>query len=344
MPDSRILLLLCSTLLAAGAHAAGIDRVEPPNWWLGFDHEELQLLVHGEDIGSFRANVDHPGVSISRSVSVESPNYLFVYLELAAHAEPGDVELVFERSDERLTHVYRLEPRHPDPERTRGFTAADTIYLITPDRFRNADPGNDAVEGYADLPARDEPYGRHGGDLAGIEASLDYVADMGFTAIWLNPVLENAMPEASYHGYATTDFYRVDPRYGSNEDYRAMVDAARERGVGVIMDQIANHAGSRHWWMADLPSRDWINFEANYVQTSHARTTNQDPYASNWDRERHAGGWFAETMPDLNQRNPLLADYLIQNSIWWVEYLGLAGIRQDTYPYPDKHFMSEWSR
>ncbi len=344
MPDIRIVLLVCSTLLAGGAGAADIERIEPPNWWLGFDHEELQLLVYGDGIGGFRASVDHPGISISRSVSVDSPNYLFVYLELDADAQAGDVDLVFERDDTRLTHTYRLEPRNPDPERTRGFTAADTIYLITPDRFRNADPDNDAVDGYGDLPARDEPYGRHGGDLAGIAASLDYVADMGFTAIWLNPVLENAMPEASYHGYATTDFYRVDPRFGSNADYRAMTDAARERGIGVIMDQIANHAGSRHWWMADLPSGDWINFDASYVPTSHARTTHQDPYASDYDRELHASGWFVATMPDLNQRNPLLADYLIQNSIWWIEYLGLAGIRQDTYPYPDKHFMSEWSR
>ena len=341
--DIRGFLLLGAMLLAAAA-AADIERVEPPNWWLGFAHTELQLLVYGENIGRFRAIVDHPGVRIKRRVSVDSPNYLFVYLELDADTEPGDVELVFTHGDTRLTHRYRLDRRHPDPERTRGFSAADTIYLITPDRFRNGDPDNDAVEGFADPPARGEAYGRHGGDLAGIAASLDYVAGMGFTAIWLNPVLENAMPEASYHGYATTDFYRVDPRFGSNEDYRALADAARARGIGLIMDQIANHAGSRHWWLSDLPSGDWINFAANYVQTSHARTTHQDPYASDYDRRRHTGGWFSRTMPDLNQQNPLLADYLIQNSIWWLEYLGLAGIRQDTYPYADKHFMSEWSR
>ncbi|MDX1515509.1 MAG: alpha-amylase family glycosyl hydrolase, partial [Woeseiaceae bacterium] len=229
--------------------------------------------------------------------------------------------------------------RHVD-----GFGSEDVIYLITPDRFANGDPSNDAVAGYGDPPDRSDPYGRHGGDLAGVAEHLDYVADMGFTAIWLNPVLENAMPEASYHGYATTDFYRVDPRFGSNEDYRALVSEARNKGLGVIMDMIANHIGVEHWWMADPPTSDWINFGGEFRPTSHARTTNQDPYASEFDKTAFADGWFVEAMPDLNQQNPLLADYLIQNAIWWTEYLGLAGIRQDTYPYPDKHFMTEWTR
>ena len=322
----------------------GIERVEPPTWWLGFEHAELQLLVQGPDIGRYRAEVDHPGVSVARTVGVESPNYLFVYLELSEDARPGEFDIVLADGNDTRAIRYRLEERNPDPEQTRGFSSADVIYLITPDRFANGDPDNDAVDGYADLPDRSEPYGRHGGDLAGIESNLDYLADMGFTALWLNPVLENAMPEASYHGYAITDFYKVDPRYGSNADYRRLADAARSRGIGLIMDQIENHAGSEHWWMADLPAKDWINFDTRYVPTNHARTTNQDPYASRYDIELHAGGWFAPTMPDLNQRNPLLADYLIQNSIWWIEYLGLAGIRQDTYPYPDKHYMAEWTR
>ncbi len=322
----------------------GIERVEPPSWWLGFEHAELQLLVYGPDIGRYRAAVDYPGVSVARTIGVESPNYLFVYLELTDEARPGEFDIEFDDGSTQRTYRYGLEQRSADPERTRGFSAADVIYLITPDRFANGDPGNDTVDGYADLPDRSEAYGRHGGDLAGIESNLDYVADMGFTALWLNPVLENAMPEASYHGYAITDFYKVDPRYGGNADYLRLADAARERGIGLIMDQIENHAGSGHWWLDDLPASDWINFDNRYAPTNHARTTNQDPYASGYDKEQHASGWFAPTMPDLNQRNPLLADYLIQNSIWWIEYLGLAGIRQDTYPYPDKHYMAEWTR
>jgi len=322
----------------------GVERVEPPSWWLGFEHPELQLLVHGPDIGRYRAAVDHPGVRVARTISVESPNYLFVYLELTDEARPGEFDIVFDDGRSTRTHRYALEQRSTDLERTRGFSAADVIYLITPDRFANGDSGNDAVDGYADLPDRSEAYGRHGGDLAGIESNLDYIADMGFTALWLNPVLENAMPEASYHGYAITDFYKVDPRYGSNADYLRLADAARTKGIGLIMDQIENHAGSGHWWFDDLPTSDWVNFDNRYVPTNHARTTNQDPYASEFDTEQHAAGWFAPTMPDLNQRNPLLADYLIQNSIWWIEYLGLKGIRQDTYPYPDKHYMAEWTR
>ena len=200
------------------------------------------------------------------------------------------------------------------------------------------------MDGYDDEADRDEAYGRHGGDIAGIRQHLDYMANMGFTQLWINPLLENAMEKWSYHGYAITDFYKVDPRFGSNEDYRDFVAAARAQGIGVIMDMVANHSGSGHWWMDDLPTETWLNVPESRSKSTHARTTNQDPYASEYDRAGHADGWFADTMPDLNQRDALFADYLVQNAIWWVEYLGLSGIRQDTYPYSDKHFMAEWTR
>ena len=343
--------ILCAAVLPALAACASDDpaavagdrigRVEPPFWWTGFAHTELQLLVRGDDIAGYEPTVDSPGIRVSRVVRGDSPNYLFVYLELSRSAVPGSFDLVFADGDDRIARTYELR------ERTAGrvgtYDASDVIYLITPDRFANGDPGNDSVEGYADEPDRGDDYGRHGGDLEGVRRHLDYVADLGFTQIWLNPVLENAMEESSYHGYATTDFYKVDPRFGSNESYAAFVDEARDKGIGVIMDMIANHAGSDHWWMADLPTRTWINVPETRAKSTHARTTHQDPYASEYDKAAHADGWFADTMPDLNQRDPLLADYLIQNSIWWVEYLGLSGIRQDTYPYPDKHFMAEWS-
>ncbi len=326
------------------AHGAEIERLEPPFWWQGFEHRELQLLVYGPDIGSTRPSIDYPGVRISRVVSVESPNYLFVYLDIDADAEPGGFPIRFESASGRVTHTFELRERAQGAAAIEGFDSSDVVYLVTPDRYANGDPSNDHIEAMGDVLDRDEPYGRHGGDIAGIREHLDYIADMGFTSIWLNPVLENKMPEASYHGYATTDYYKVDPRYGTNEDYKALVDEAREKGLGVIMDMIANHVGTGHWWMDDLPTQDWLNYQGDFRITSHARTTNQDPYGSASDRVLHAGGWFADAMPDLNQRNPLLADYLVQNSIWWVEYLGLHGIRQDTYPYPDKHFMAEWTR
>ena len=329
---------------ACSAETASLDRVEPPFWWQGFEHQELQLLVHGDNIGDLTPSVDYSGVSVTRVERVKSNNYLFVYLQIDADAEAGTFDIEFNGGSETLIHNYELRAKNPDPAHAKGFTSADSIYLITPDRFVNGDPANDTVDGYEDTLNRDAEYGRHGGDIAGISSRLDYIGDLGFTAIWVNPVLENAMPRWSYHGYATTDYYTVDPRFGSNEDYRLMVATAKRNGIGVIMDIIANHIGGEHWWMVDLPTDDWLNFQGAPSITTHARTTNQDPYASEYDKRGHADGWFTDDMPDLNQRNPLLADYLIQNSIWWVEYLGLAGIRQDTYPYPDKHFMSEWTR
>lgn len=335
--------LLC-TGLTAGAHAQEVERIEPPFWWTGFEHRELQLMLHGNNISLLTPAVDHAGVSINRVVRVESPNYLFVYLDIEPDAEPGTFDIVFSEGDYTLTRTYELRQKSTDPEHAKGFSSADAIYLIMPDRFANGDPDNDEFYFLDDKLDRSDPYGRHGGDLKGIENHLDYIEEMGFTSVWLNPVLENAMPVASYHGYATTDYYSVDPRLGTNEQFRELTATMRARGIGMIMDQVMNHIGSGHWWMDDLPTSDWLNFQDDPVMTEHRRTTNMDPYASEFDRKVHADGWFVESMPDLNQRNPLLADYLIQTSIWWVEYLGLQGIRMDTWPYPDKQFMSEWSR
>ncbi len=324
--------------------AADIDRIDPPSWWTGFADGKLQLMVYGKDIAGFDPSLDAPGIAIDRVVRGDSPNYLFVYLEIGAGTRAGTVEISFARDDESLSYEYELRARLRDPHEMRSLSAADAIYLITPDRFANGDPSNDTVAGYADALVRKEPFGRHGGDLAGIRAHLDYIASMGFTQVWLNPVLENAMPEASYHGYATTDYYRVDPRFGSNADYLELADAARARGLGLIMDMIVNHIGSGHPWVADPPTKDWLHAPDEIRITTHARTTHQDPYASEYDRRAFTDGWFVESMPDLNQQDPLLADYLVQNALWWIEFLGLAGIRQDTWPYSDKEFLADWSR
>jgi glycosidase len=334
-------LLLCP--LAASAEPADIRRVEPPNWWVGFRETSLQLQVYGTGISRYQPTVDHPGVSIRRVERVRNPNYLFVYLDIAPDTEPGTFELRFAGDGVTLGHPYRLLAKNPDPAHTRAYDASDTIYLITPDRFVNGDPSNDTLEGLGDPADRSDPNGRHGGDIQGIADRLEYIASLGFTAIWLNPLLENRMAEVSYHGYSTTDFYRVDPRFGNNESYQALVRQARAMGIDVIMDMIVNHIGSGHWWMDDLPTDDWLNFQDEPVFTSHEHITEQDPYASEHDRRRYSDGWFVDTMPDLNQRNSLLADYLTQNALWWIEYLGLAGIRMDTYPYPDKHYMAEWT-
>jgi glycosidase len=330
--------------LSACAAETTIDHLEPPFWWIGFKEPVVQLMVHGNDIAGYTPSIDYPGVSIERVEKVKSPDYLFVYLALGDEASPGEFDIVFSSGDSRLNHRYSLRQKNPDPAYARGFSPADSIYLITPDRFANGNTENDVVKGMGDRADRSKPGGRHGGDIEGMINRLDYIVDMGFTAIWLNPLLENAMPEYSYHGYSTTDFYRVDPRYGTNEQYRELVAKARQKGLGVIMDMIVNHIGSEHWWMDDLPTDDWLNFQEGFVGTSHEHITEQDPHVSDYDHRMYSDGWFVPTMPDLNQRNPLLADYLTQNALWWIEYLGLAGIRMDTYPYPDKHYMAEWTR
>lgn len=301
-------------------------------------------MVHGENIAKYDVALDYPGVRVERVTRVKSPNYLFVYLDIGTETKPGTFDITFSLEGKAIAHQYQLLEKNPDPAHAKGFSSADNIYLITPDRFVNGNPDNDNVEGMGDKIDRSNPGGRHGGDIKGIADRLDYISELGFTAIWLNPLLENKMPSFSYHGYSTTDFYRVDPRYGSNEEYRELVQTARTMGIGVIMDMIINHIGSAHWWMQDLPTDDWLNHQDEWQITSHEHISEQDIYAATADKQSFSDGWFVETMPDLNQRNPLLADYLTQNALWWVEYLGLAGIRMDTYPYPDKTYLTEWSR
>jgi glycosidase len=340
-----ILFLVLAAPLQVLATPSAIERVEPPNWWIGFEETGLQLLVHGSGVSDFEPTIEHDGVSIARVERVDSPNYLFIYLDIAPTTEAGSFDIVFRGEAGGLTHRYTLLEKSSDPEHARGFDGSDAIYLITPDRFVNGDPANDSVEGMPDKLDREFKGGRHGGDIQGIVDALPYIRDMGFTAIWLNPVLENNVAEYSYHGYGATDFYRVDARYGSNEQYRELVQTAKAMGIGTIMDMIVNHSGETHWWMDDLPTPDWINMAAEPQVTSHQRYVNQDPHVSEADKRAYSDGWFVVPgMPDLNQRNPLLADYLTQNALWWIEYLGLAGIRMDTYPYPDKHYMAEWTR
>ena len=336
--------ILVSVFAMTGQSQSWIDTVEPPNWWVGMHHSELQLMIHGDRLGQMTPYVDFPGIRLDRAVTVASENYVFLYLHIDEETQPGTFVIQWKDPKGRTVGrtPYRLEARSTDFEIT-GYTNADVVCLITPDRFANGDSSNDAHPDMLEGPNRTIDFGRHGGDLMGIEQHLDYLDSMGFTAIWLNPVLENNQPQWSYHGYSTTDYYRVDPRFGSNEDYRQLVQSARDKGMKVIMDMIMNHCGSEHPWMKDLPTRDWVNNDNTFIPTTHRRTSLRDPYAAQSDVKGFADGWFVETMPDLNQRQPLLADYLIQNTLWWIEYLGIGGIRMDTYPYSDAAFMSRWS-
>ncbi len=305
----------------------------------------LQLLVQGPEIGQLTPVINHPGVQIKKTHRADSENYLFIDLTIAADTKPGDVAIAFKRGDAILfQHTYPLLARKQKAAAFEGFNPSDVVYLITPDRFANGDPGNDIVASLAEKKIdRKQGFARHGGDIQGIIDHLDYLSGMGFTAIWPSPLLENDMPDWSYHGYAITDYYRVDPRFGTLDTYKALAEKARSKGMKLIFDGVVNHCGSNHWWMKDLPFKDWLNFQDKMQVTNHRRTVNQDPYAAKVDRELMVSGWFVPTMPDLNQRNPFFANYLIQNSIWWIETLQLGGIRQDTYPYPDKDFLAAWS-
>ena len=320
-------------------------RVEPPNWWTGMQNDTLQLLLQGADAGAMNLRSPSPELEVLATHAADSPNYLFVDLLVGPQAQPGTYQLELVRDGEvAYEYAYELRAREWDAEELVGFDARDAICLITPDRFANGDPANDVVAGLQEGTVdRTQGGSRHGGDIQGITDHLDYLDQLGFTAVWPSPVLENDMPAYSYHGYAITDYYAVDPRFGTLADYRTLADSLRGHGMKLIMDQVVNHCGLGHWWMDDLPFSDWLNYQGDPRMTTHRRTVHQDPYASAADRALMTGGWFVPTMPDLNQQNPFLARYLIQNSIWWIETLGLGGVRQDTYPYPDPDFMTEWT-
>ncbi|MEZ5043854.1 MAG: glycoside hydrolase family 13 protein [Saprospiraceae bacterium] len=343
--QTRITLLylfFCVTVSGFSQHQ--IERVEPPFWWTGMKNPSLQLMIYGKNISNLNPKIQYKGVDIERVIKVKNPNYLFIDLTLDPKVQAGTCNIVLlDGETVAASYAYELLVREKDSAAREGFNNSDVMYLITPDRFVNADPENDNVVGMNEKINRQFKGGRHGGDILGMEKSLDYIAELGCTAIWLNPVLENNQDEYSYHGYSTTDFYKVDPRYGSNEAYRQLSKKAKAKGVKLIMDMIVNHCGSGHWWMNDLPTDDWLNSTKGYVQTNHKKSVIQDPYVAQIDHQIFVDGWFVKTMPDLNQRNPLLATYLTQNSIWWIEYADLAGIRMDTYPYPDMHYMAEWT-
>ena len=327
------------------------EQVKPLHWWVGFESEELQLLVKSNQIQGMKVTVNTPSVEITKVHNADSPNYLFIDLKIKKNTAPGKIQLLFSSQDnESYSLDYELKARTKSALDYKGFNSEDAIYLITPDRFANANPVNDIQPNLQEQKInRNDDYARHGGDIQGITDHLDYIHDMGFTAIWSCPLRTNDMKKGSYHGYAITDHYEVDPRFGTMEEFKTLVEEAKKRGIKFIMDQIVNHCGLYHWWMEDLPFKDWINYQDKFLSgkptkySNHRRTINQDNYASEIDKKEMTDGWFVETMPDLNHKNPFMAKFIIQNSIWWVEELGLGGIRQDTYPYADKTFLSNWA-
>ena len=346
--------------MSAAKSKVVIDRIDPTDWFVGLKNPQLQLMVYGKNIAAVqRVATDYPGVVVDSVVRLDSPNYLFVYLNLR-QAKPGTMTLQFDK----VKVQYQLKQREMAGDKRIGFDNSDVLYMLMPDRFAQGQGHQPQVKGMRPYKEdRSQPSLRHGGDLNGIREHLDYFNELGVTALWLTPVLENDSPDSdngysTYHGYATTDYYRVDPRFGTNDDYRRLCDEAHQKGLKVVMDMIFNHSGFEHPWTHDMPSRDWLNLPqwlveskgtsdargTSFLQTSYKLTPVKDPYASQVDLKETTEGWFVPTMPDLNQRNPHLMRYLIQNSIWWIETIGIDGIRMDTYPYAFAEGMAQWMK
>ncbi|MBQ7942211.1 MAG: glycoside hydrolase family 13 protein [Muribaculaceae bacterium] len=336
-----IITVLCAFASTVSAKSA-ISDIEPPFWWTGMNDTRLQIMVHGEGIRDAVPDIDYTGVTIDSVARLDSKNYQILYVNISPETQPGTMTITFRNGKKNIKIPYELKNR--DGVLPDTFSSEDVLYLIMPDRFADGDTGNNTLK-ELHFPVkvnRNDPNARHGGDLKGIEKNLDYIESLGVTAIWLNPVLENDMPGGAYHGYATTDYYRVDPRFGTNEEYRNLIAESHKRGIKVVMDMIFNHSGSSHPWIDDLPSKDWLNYPDGSKLTNFRLSTINDPYASDYDRTRSVKGWFVPSMPDLNQENPHLMRYLIQNSIWWIEYSKIDGIRMDTYPYADMKPMAQW--
>lgn len=359
----RILTLSIIVIWSIAGNAARTVpvRIDPPHWWIGMVNPQLQLQIHGARIRAAVPEISYLGVTVDSVVRLNgSPNWQYIYLTISPEAKPGKMDIVWKEGRRTVAkHTYELRTRR-EQRGAQGFSAADVLYMIMPDRFADGNPDNNvpaSLRFRAEVD-RSNPNVRHGGDLQGIMAHAGYIDSLGVTAVWLNPVLENDMPGGSYHGYATTDYYRVDPRLGTNEEYAALIDTLHNRGIKTVMDMIFNHSGIAHPWIADMPDSSWLNhpvdisgyenknmdFDAlpDYKQTNFRLSTVTDPYASDYDKDLSVNGWFTLGMPDLNQRNPHLMTYLTQNSIWWIEEAQIDAIRMDTHPYADRQMMARW--
>jgi glycosidase len=357
------MLMVSVMTMSAAKQKVSIDRIDPIDWYVGMKNPTVQLMVYGKGIRDVESvTTNYPGVTIDSLVRLDSPNYLLVYMNLK-DAQPGTMKLTFDVRGKKSEVAYQLKQREMSGDRRMGFTNADVLYMLMPDRFAQGAGHPTQVKGMrAYKEDRSQPSLRHGGDLNGIREHLDYFCELGVTALWLTPVLENDSPDnengySTYHGYATTDYYRVDPRFGTNADYRRLCDEAHAKGLKVVMDMIFNHSGFEHPWVADMPTKDWFNLPEwleesggtstptkSFLQTSYKLTPVKDPYASKFDLKETVDGWFVPTMPDLNQRNQHVMTYLIQNSKWWIETVGIDGIRMDTYPYADAKGMARWMK
>lgn len=330
-----LFLACCATQLLLAANCK-IKHLEPLNWWVGMQSTELQISVHGDNMGACEAFIDYEGVTITKQVKTDNPNYLFVYINIDPSTKPGKFTITFKKNGKKYTsHKYELKARKPNASVKNSFNASDAVYLLMPDRFVNGNEKNDQVKGYIQGVNRANLGERHGGDLEGVISKVPYIADLGCTALWITPFFDNNDTQYSYHHYATSDYFKVDPRMGTNNDYKRLADSCHVHGLKLIIDVVPNHCGGTHWWVNDLPSKDWFHQWPQYTATNYRMTAVTDPHASDIDKLLLEKGWFATNMPDLNLENPELFTYLSQMYIWWIEYAGVDGIRVDTYPYND---------
>lgn len=321
-----------------------VNKIEPPNWWSGMKHNKIQLMVYGENLSDLKAAFVSKKLKVDKVYKVENSSYAFIDVTISPKAKPGSYKLILNNGNGKTEINYELLERSKSKNIHQGFSNADVIYLLMPDRFANGDVSNDSVNGYYDSMQYVKNQNRLGGDIQGIINKLDYLKDFGVTAIWCTPLLENNTFR-SYHGYAATDFYKVDPRLGSNELYKKFVDEAHSKGLKIIMDHVANHFSDDHPWIKNLPIKDWINGSVkNHLNANHNKMVFTDLYSDSSTIHHVEEGWFTNEMPDLNQENPFVANYIIQNTIWWIEYSGIDGIREDTYPYNDQKFMARWAK
>lgn len=339
--------LALSAAVIAFSQSKTLEKVEPAFWWKGMKNPELQILVYGKGIAHNEISLSD-GVQIKNIQKVDNPNYVFVTVNTNEINVPK-FTINIEKNKKNLgSYTYELKPRNAGSANRESYTSKDVMYLIMPDRFANGDEKNDSVPVLTEKADRSLPNGRHGGDLQGIINNLDYIQNLGATAVWLTPVNEDNEKVYSYHGYAQTDLYKIDARYGTNEDYRKLSQELNKRNMKLVMDYVTNHWGVSHWMVKDLPAKDWIHWfkegENGFKRSNYKISTQFDPNASDIDKKYALDGWFDKTMPDINQKNPLVLKYLTQNAIWWIEYAELGGFRVDTYPYNDKEAMAKWAK
>ncbi len=326
------------------AQKISVNKIEPPNWWSGMKTNNIQLMVYGENLKDISAGFSDARIKVKRVNKISNPSYAFIDIEIPQNIKPDLYELTITRGKEKAVVKFPILKRDDSSKYFQGFSGKDIIYLVMPDRFVNGDPSNDSIPGYSDYMNKIPDQNRAGGDIQGMINKLDYLKDLGVTAIWPTPLTENNTFR-SYHGYATTDFYKIDPRLGTNELYKKFVDEAHKRNLKIVLDHVSNHFSDDHIWMKNPPTPDWTNgTRENHLEANHHKMIFTDLYSDSSTIKHVEQGWFVNSMPDINQANPFVANYIIQNTIWWMEFAGLDAIREDTYPYNNQKFMARWSK